>query len=77
MSLRLDHLRLLDDQRYFQRSSRRLRASLKAGQVLQAAMLHEADDSCCRRESYMTTVARLTEIAPEDSIYMQVGQRQA
>jgi hypothetical protein len=25
----------------------------------------------------MTTVARLTEIAPEDSIYMQVGQRQA
>jgi hypothetical protein len=63
--LTLDHLKLIDaDVRELKRFRNCVLGAM-VGQLTECGVLHEADDSCCRREPWADTMYRLlTAIAP-------------
>ncbi len=62
--MKIDHLALVRSREYAEVIADRL-AALPRGTVTMTTVLHEKDDSCCRREIWGVSLARLLQIAAE------------
>lgn len=62
--MKIDHLELVRSGEYREVIADRL-AALPRGAVTMTTVLHEKDDSCCRREPWGVSLARLLQIAAE------------
>jgi hypothetical protein len=63
-AIRFDHLQLIDSAEYREIVADQL-ASLTANSVNGATVEHEADASCCTRESLTVTLARVLQATAE------------
>ena len=68
MSLELDHLRYVQDQAYRREIHARLRRLISARPLAlrEMAVVHEADNDCCRLEPWLVTHARLAAAVSAD-----------
>jgi hypothetical protein len=62
--MKIDHPELVRSSEYAEVIADRL-AALPRGAVTMTTVLHEKDDSCCRREVWGVSLARLLQIAAE------------
>jgi hypothetical protein len=69
--IELDHFALLTSRTARRKAHRELRkvATHKLGAVVIIHVLHEHDDSCCKREPWLETAKRLWEAVGEKTLY--------
>jgi len=62
--MKIDHLELIRSQEYREVVADRI-AALPKGAISGVTILHEHDDSCCRRELWLVSCSRLMEVVSE------------